>query len=112
MEEVVHTIFETRGMPPQRRFRAWQEAICDIYVHVDVSADDQSDYEGYVREASFGAVTHNGLAASNHSEEEPPRQQRLVLHSVRQTRSKCCPIEFIDYLSSWRWMPFQRVRSL
>ena len=52
----METIFDTRDFAPELRFRAWQEMICDVYVHLDVTADDTSACEGRVRVASFGAV--------------------------------------------------------
>jgi AraC-like DNA-binding protein len=52
----VETIFDTRDFAPELRFRAWQEMICDVYVHLDVTADDTSACEGRVRVAGFGAV--------------------------------------------------------
>ena len=52
----METIFDTRDFAPELRFLAWQEMICDVYVHLDVTADDTSACEGCVRVASFGAV--------------------------------------------------------
>ena len=52
----METIFDTRDFAPELRFRAWQEMICDVYVHLDVTADDTSACEGRVRVAGFGAV--------------------------------------------------------
>jgi AraC-like DNA-binding protein len=52
----METIFDTRNMDPKHRFRAWQEMIRDVYVNLDVMADDTSACEGRVRAASFGAV--------------------------------------------------------
>lgn len=56
-EGAVDVIFESQSLVRERRFRAWQEAICDVYVHVDVAAEEKSDYQGLIREARFGAVT-------------------------------------------------------
>jgi AraC-like DNA-binding protein len=52
----VETVFDTRELAPERRFRAWQEMICDVYVHLDVATDDPSGCEGRVRQTQFGAV--------------------------------------------------------
>jgi AraC-like DNA-binding protein len=52
----VETILDTRDFAPELRFRAWREMISDVYVHLDVTADDAFACEGRVRVASFGAV--------------------------------------------------------
>jgi len=53
----METIFDAALLPREDRFRAWQENICDIYVHVDASTDDPMQYYGRVRMAQFGAMT-------------------------------------------------------
>jgi AraC-like DNA-binding protein len=52
----VDLIFSTEGLAREKRYAAWQGAICDVYVHVDVNSEDRSDYQGFIREARFGAV--------------------------------------------------------
>lgn len=49
-------IFSTDEVERAKRYAAWQGAICDVYVHVDVNSEDRSDYEGFIREARFGSV--------------------------------------------------------
>lgn len=49
-------VFSTETLDQQKRFKAWRDAICDVYVHVDVQAVDQSNYDGFIREAQFGSV--------------------------------------------------------
>jgi AraC-like DNA-binding protein len=49
-------IFSTDEVERAKRYAAWQGAICDVYVHVDVNSQDRSDYEGFIREARFGSV--------------------------------------------------------
>ena len=33
-------VFSTDTMPRAKRYAAWRDAICDVYVHVDVKATD------------------------------------------------------------------------
>ena len=49
-------IFSTDGVERNKRYAAWQGAICDVYVHVDVNSENRSDYQGFIREARFGSV--------------------------------------------------------
>lgn len=53
----MQTIFDSKTLPAAKRYRAWQDAICEIYLQVDCSAEQRSDYDGFVRELRFGAVT-------------------------------------------------------
>jgi AraC-like DNA-binding protein len=53
----MQTIFDSKTLPPAKRRQAWQDAICDIYLRVDCAAENRGDYEGFVHEARFGAVT-------------------------------------------------------
>ncbi len=32
-------VFTTKGVEPSKRYAAWQGAICDVYVNVDVNAE-------------------------------------------------------------------------
>jgi len=34
----MNLVFSTDDLEPAKRYAAWQGAICDVYVHVDVSA--------------------------------------------------------------------------
>jgi len=43
-------------LPASKRYRAWQDAICEIYLRVDCTAEERADYLGFVREARFGKV--------------------------------------------------------
>jgi hypothetical protein len=49
-------VFTTDDVEPSKRYAAWQGAICDVYVHVDVKSEKPSDYEGFIREAKFGPL--------------------------------------------------------
>lgn len=50
-------VFSTKEFPAARRYDAWREALCDHYVHVDSVRDNKAEYDGFIREAGFGAVT-------------------------------------------------------
>jgi hypothetical protein len=52
----VQTIFDSKTLPTVKRRQAWQDAICQIYLQVDCAAEQQDDYEGFVRELRFGAI--------------------------------------------------------
>ncbi len=49
-------VFSTDAIEKAKRYAAWREAICDVYVHVDVNSEKRSDYDGFIREAQFGSV--------------------------------------------------------
>lgn len=53
----VQLVFSTKDLPAPKRYDAWREALCDHYVHVDSVRDTKADYDGFIREAGFGAVT-------------------------------------------------------
>ncbi|HEU5294020.1 MAG TPA: helix-turn-helix domain-containing protein [Burkholderiaceae bacterium] len=50
-------VFTTQDLPPAQRHRAWQEALCALYVRVDSRCDATDDYQGFVKESNFGTVT-------------------------------------------------------
>jgi AraC-like DNA-binding protein len=52
----VDLVFSTESLARAKRYAAWRDAICDVYVNVDVHAEDQSSYDGFIRETQFGAV--------------------------------------------------------
>ena len=53
----MNLVFTTQDLPASKRHRAWQEALCALYVRVDSQCDAVDDYQGLVKESSFGAVT-------------------------------------------------------
>ena len=53
----MNLVFTTQDVPPAQRHRAWQEALCALYVRVDSRCDAVDDYRGFVKESSFGTVT-------------------------------------------------------
>ena len=57
-------VFSTDDIAPDKRYAAWREAICDVYVHVDVKATHPEDYKGFIREARFGDVVLTDILLS------------------------------------------------
>lgn len=66
-------VFSTKAIEPTKRFSAWQEAICDVYVNVDVNAENRSDYDGFIREAQFGPITMTDVLLSEQHISRRPR---------------------------------------
>ncbi len=82
-------VFSTEGIEPSRRYAAWQGAICDVYVHVDVDAEKRSDYHGFIREARFGAVTMTDVLLS---EQRISRRER----HIAKLDKNCYYVEFVQ----------------
>jgi AraC-like DNA-binding protein len=61
----VDLIFSTETLAREKRYAAWRDAICDVYVHVDVNAEDQSNYDGFIREVQFGSVALTDVLLSH-----------------------------------------------
>ena len=57
-------VFQTDDLAPAQRYSAWRDAICDVYVHVDVKATDPDNYRGFIREAKFGDVVMTDILLS------------------------------------------------
>ena len=58
-------IFSTESLEREKRYTAWRDAICDVYVHVDVHADDPANYDGFIREVQFGSVALTDVLLSH-----------------------------------------------
>ena len=58
-------IFSTESLAQEKRYAAWRDAICDVYDHVDVKADDPANYEGFIREVQFGSVALTDVLLSD-----------------------------------------------
>jgi len=82
-------IFSTEGIAPAKRYSAWQDAICDVYVHVDVDAEKRSDYHGFIREARFGAITMTDVLLS---EQHISRRHR----HIAKLDKDCYYVQFIQ----------------
>jgi len=57
-------VFSTDDYAQSERYSAWRDAICDVYVHVDVKAVDPERYRGFIREAKFGGVVMTDILLS------------------------------------------------
>lgn len=83
-------VFSTEGIEPSKRYAAWQGAICDVYVHVDVNAEKRSDYHGFIRETRFGAVTMTDVLLS---EQRISRRER----HIAKLDKDCYYVEFVQH---------------
>jgi len=57
-------VFSTDQFSQAERYAAWRDAICDVYVHVEVKATDPDRYRGFIREAKFGDVVLTDILLS------------------------------------------------
>lgn len=57
-------VFSTDHIEPGKRYASWRDAICDVYVHVDVAAANPDDYKGFIREARFGEIVMTDILLS------------------------------------------------
>jgi AraC-like DNA-binding protein len=57
-------VFSTDQYAQAKRYAAWRDAICDVYVHVDVKATDPERYRGFIRETKFGEVVMTDILLS------------------------------------------------
>lgn len=57
-------VFSTDQYAQTQRYAAWRDAICDVYVHVDVKATDPDRYRGFIRETKFGDVVMTDILLS------------------------------------------------
>src|SRR3569623_882839 len=85
----MNLVFTTDDLEPSKRYAAWQGAICDVYVHVDVNAEKRSDYEGFIREARFGPVTMTHVLLSEQ------RMTRRVRH-IAKLYKDCYYVEVVQ----------------
>ncbi len=85
----VDLVFSTDILEQRRRYTAWREAICDVYVHVDVQARDPSNYDGFIRQAQFGAVTLTDILLS------PQHISRRRSHLAKLDKD-CYYVQFIQ----------------
>jgi AraC-like DNA-binding protein len=81
-------VFSTDAISKAKRYAAWQEAICDVYVHVDVNSEKRSDYEGFIREAQFGSVMITDVLLS---EQKISRRSR----HIAKLDKDCYYVQFI-----------------
>ena len=70
-------VFDTKPLAPAKRRQAWRDAICEIYLQVDCVAEQQDEYDGFVREMRFGDVT---LTDALLSPQSVRRQSQHIAH--------------------------------
>jgi AraC-like DNA-binding protein len=63
-EERMDLVFSTDQYAQANRYAAWRDAICDVYVHVDVKATNPDRYRGFIRETKFGDVVMTDILLS------------------------------------------------
>jgi AraC-like DNA-binding protein len=85
----MNLVFSTEDIEPAKRYAAWQGAICDVYVNVDVESDKRSDYQGFIREARFGAITMTDVLLS---EQRISRRKR----HIAKLDKDCYYVEFVQ----------------
>jgi AraC-like DNA-binding protein len=86
----MNLVFSTDAIEKAKRYAAWQEAICDVYVHVDVNAEQRSDYDGFIREAQFGSVMMTDILLS---------KQKITRRSrhIAKLDKDCYYVQFIQH---------------
>jgi AraC-like DNA-binding protein len=57
-------VFSTENFAPDKRYAAWRDAICDVYVNVEVQATDPDRYRGFIKETKFGDVVLTDILVS------------------------------------------------
>lgn len=57
-------VFDTNNYDQVDRYNAWRDAICDVYVHVDVKATEPDRYRGFIRETKFGDIALTDILLS------------------------------------------------
>ncbi|HEY1723335.1 MAG TPA: helix-turn-helix domain-containing protein [Magnetospirillaceae bacterium] len=82
-------VFATEALDRAKRYAAWRDAICDVYVHVDVKAEDPENYEGFIREAQFGEIALTDILISEQ------RIRRRPSHLAKLDKD-CYYVQFIQ----------------
>lgn len=82
-------VFSTDNYDQSARYAAWRDAICDVYVHVDVKAADPARYRGFIREAKFGDVVLTDILLS----EQRIRRNR---QHISQLDKECYYLQLIQ----------------
>jgi len=83
-------VFSTDQFEPAKRYAAWRDAICDVYVHVDVAATDPDDYKGFIRETHFGEIVLTDILVS---------EQRITrrAHHISSLDKDCYYLQLIHH---------------
>ncbi|MFC3229014.1 helix-turn-helix domain-containing protein [Marinibaculum pumilum] len=83
-------VFDTGALDPGARYKAWREAICDVYVNVDVAATRPDQYKGFIRETRFGKVALTDIFLS----EQRIRRNR---RHISQLDKDCYYLQFLHH---------------
>nr|WP_258571207.1 helix-turn-helix domain-containing protein [Flavimaribacter sediminis] len=89
-EELVDIVFNTEGIVPAKRYASWRDAICDVYVNVEVDATKPEEYKGFIRESQFGDVVLTDILLSEQ------RINRNRQHIARLDKD-CYYLHFLQY---------------
>ena len=70
------TTFTTATVPPSQRLDYWHDAVCDVFIHLDISeAGRESDtFDGSIIQHSQGHLNFAEVLADGHSAVRSPRQ--------------------------------------
>lgn len=71
-------VFSTEDDTPDKRYAAWRDAICDVYVNVEVRATAPDRYRGFIKETKLGDVVLTDILLS----EQTIRRQSQHLSRV------------------------------
>jgi AraC-like DNA-binding protein len=83
-------VFSTDQIDPAKRYASWRDAICDVYVHVEVNATDPDNYKGFIRETRFGDIALTDILLS---------EQRINrgAHHISQLDKDCYYLQLLHY---------------
>jgi AraC-like DNA-binding protein len=83
-------VFSTDQIEPAKRYASWRDAICDVYVHVDVNATDPEDYKGFIRETRLGDISLTDILLS---------EQRINRgsHHISRLDKDCYYLQLLHY---------------
>lgn len=82
-------VFSSEKYARAERYAAWRNAICDVYVHVDVKATDPERYRGFVRQTKFGDLALTDILLS----EQSVRRDR---HHISLLDKDCYYVQFMQ----------------
>jgi AraC-like DNA-binding protein len=71
------TVFSTQNLEITKRFPAWQEAICEHYLNVDVSSQTRASYNGFLNKSILGPVALTDVYLSS---QDIVRSRRHLSH--------------------------------
>jgi AraC-like DNA-binding protein len=83
-------VFSTDQIEPAKRYASWRDAICDVYVHVDVNATDPDNYKGFIRETRFGDISLTDILLSEQRINRGP-------HHISQLDKDCYYLQLLHY---------------